>query len=239
MATASVGDKLVSAVAAVDWHANITAFSAASGIKDRVAAANQRIAQWAKQLENSDKRNPALTFMREVQIQGHYAAALLSLGLYKPAASAMRAMVESALYYTYFRSHAVELETLVRDASYFLDKKSVLEFQRKHSVDFSEKQKKLGLLSRLDPWYADISAIVHGQVPGKWTTHMQLKDIGFVPSVCEEAVSAFERGEEIIHRLLLCTVPKKLWYGFSATAKKQLLKGLKPEAKTVLGLPTV
>ncbi len=232
----TLGEKLVIAVSAVDWQGNVCSFKAEPELKDRIANANHRIALWGKQFENADKSNPALTFVREAQIQGHYVAPLTALGLYKPAASAMRTMVESALYYTYFRTHPVELQTLVRDADYFLDKRAILEFHRKHSPDFLKKQDSVGLLSRIDSWYSEISAIVHGQIPGKWTTHKRLQDISYVESVCTEAVSAFERGEEIVHMLFLCTIPKKLWYSFTATSKKELLKGLMPKAKSALDL---
>jgi len=232
----SDGAKLVAAVSAVDWQANIDSFAGSSDCKDRVAAANKRIAQWAKQLETVDKGNAALTFVRELQVQGHYAAALISLALYKPAASAMRAMLETALCYTYFRTHPVEMQTLVRDADFFVDKRTVVEFHRKHSVGFGKKQQAVGFISRLEKWYSTISAIVHGQVPGKWTTHTQLQGIAHNPRVCDEAIQALMDGEDVVHRLMLCTIAPEMWYGFTPSAKKELLKGFPATTRAALGL---
>ena len=98
------GQKLISAVSSVDWSSNVSSFTSKTDLVNRVGQTNYRIAVWAKQLEIAESTNPALTFFREVQIQGHYAATLISLALYKPAGSAMRAMFECALYYSYFRN---------------------------------------------------------------------------------------------------------------------------------------
>ncbi len=96
--------KLNAALTAVDWNKNVATFLAGSGAATSVAQRNLRIAIWARQLENADKGNPALCFVREMQMAGLYVPALLGLALYKPAASSMRTMVEAGLYYTYFRT---------------------------------------------------------------------------------------------------------------------------------------
>ena len=168
------GKGLVAAVSAVDWAENISLFASHATLTEDAARVNYRLALWAKQLETADKENTAVTFVREAQVQGHYASTLIALALYKPAASAMRAMFESALYYSYFRTHPVEFDTLLREPSYFLDLKTVLQFHKEHSPNFTKKQEKLGLISQINSWYGGISAIVHGQIPGKWTTHKRL-----------------------------------------------------------------
>lgn len=238
MAEIAPGDKLIVAVRAIDWSANLEAFARASDLKDQVAICNLRLAVWSKQLENADKGNQALTFVREMQVQGHYAAALLAIGLYKPAAAAMRGMFDSALYYTFFRSHPVELDTLVRSHDFFLDKRTILDFHRRHTPDFQTKQDSLGLVSRVEAWYAEVSAIVHGQMPGKWTTHEQLAELAFSKLLATEAVSMLARGEAVVHRLFLSTVSSSTWHGFSTAAKKELLKGMTPLAKRALALAT-
>ena len=150
----------------------------------------------------------------------------------------MRSMFETALYFTYFRSHLVELHTLVRDPDYFIDKKTILTFHKTHTDGFIKKQEPFGLLSGIKDWYSEISAIVHGQIPGKWVTHKRLQDIAFKEVVCKEAVEDFVAGVSLIHNLLLCTIDMDLWYQFTKPAKAQLLKGLSADMKNALSLPS-
>lgn len=232
----TLGEGLISAVSEVRWQKNILSFSKQDDLKETVAKANHRLAVWAKQLETADSGNPALAFVREMQIQGHYTSTLIALALYKPAASAMRAMFESALFYSYFRTHPVELYTLVRDLDYFLDKSAILEFHKKHSLDFLTKQNHFGLLSRIKSWYGTQSAIIHGQIPGKWTTHRRLQDISFQEAVCQQAVTAFSEGENITHGLFLCTIDVIMWNKIGKTAKEYLLQGLSADIKRTLKL---
>lgn len=96
---------LLNALSAVDWAKNLQSFGAVPDAVERIEQCNRRLALWAKQLESCDGENAAIPFVRELQVQGHYAAALLGLALYKPSAAAMRSLVESALYYTFFRQH--------------------------------------------------------------------------------------------------------------------------------------
>lgn len=236
MPSNSPGQKLISAVTSVDWGNNISSFSSKTDLVERVGQTNYRIAVWAKQLEIADSNNPALTFFREVQVQGHYVATLISLSLYKPAGSAMRAMFECALYYSYFRNHPAELSTLIREPKYYVSKTTILNYHKKHTVGFSGKQEELGLLTKIEAWYSVLSSLVHGQIPGKWVTHLKLSEISFKNSVCKDVVSTFEESEQLVHWLLLCTINKKLWYKFNRSAKVKLLKGLSQDVKQVLEL---
>lgn len=227
---------LADALGAVDWNANISAFLKEGAINEAIEKANMRVAVWSRQFETADKGNPALSFVREMQTAGHHAAALLALGLYKPAAAAMRTMVETALYYSYFRSHLTELATLIRDPKFYIEKSDVIEFHKRHSEDFSSLQQKLGCISRLEPWYGNISGIIHGQIPGAWVEAKALSDIKLISSTLAAAVSKFVEGEEIIYRFFLCTTGRELWHNFSTPAKKALLAGLPGDLRTALGL---
>jgi hypothetical protein len=148
----------------------------------------------------------------------------------------MRAMFESALYYTYFRSHPLELQTLVRDSSYFVDKKQIFLFHNAHTPSFKIKQEAVGLTSSVDRWYSTVSAVIHGQIPGKWVTSVRIDKISFHPTVFVEASEAFEASCTLIHSLFLCTVEARRWTSFTHAAKIELLKGLTPEKKSALGL---
>lgn len=228
--------KLGAALTAVNWNDNVAKFLADTTTTKAIAARNLRVAIWAKQLEISDHGNPALCFVREMQIAGQHVAVLMALALYKPAAGCMRTMVETGLYYTYFRTHPTELATLVRDPEYFIDKKELLEYHKDHTPDFVELQRKLGVVSRLETWYSRVSAVVHGQIPGAWMEHKNLAEIAPNKATQNLIVSEFREGEEILHRLFLCTAGKLLWDTFSAAAKKELLKGLPGQLKTALSL---
>jgi hypothetical protein len=228
--------KLNAALSAVDWNKNVTAFLSQKATTEAVANANMRIAIWSKQFENADHGNPALCFVREMQVSGTHVAALVALALYKPAAAAMRAMLETGLYYTYFRTHPSELATLVRDAEYYVDKKEVLEFHKLHSAEFTALQSKLGLVSRLEQWYAEVSAVVHGQIPGTWIEHQALASTAPITTTEKIVVTKFIEGVDVLHRLFLCTTGKHLWDHFSSAAKKELLHGLPGATKSALKL---
>jgi hypothetical protein len=235
----SVASGLLDALTAVDWTLNLQSFGAVPDAVKRIEQCNRRIALWAKQLESCDGTNAATPFVRELQVQGHYAAALLGLALYKPSAAAMRSLVESALYYSFFRQHPAELATLVRDPDYFLQKSDVMLFHSLHTADFKKREQALGLVSRLNAWYRGVSAVVHGQIPGSWIGHTSLSKIVHDEAVLRRAITMLEEGEYLVHALFLCTVAQDLWSDFSVPVKKELLKGLKGETKAALGLSSI
>jgi len=230
---------LLKALGTVDWTGNIQVFGSTPEVVARVERCNRRTAVWAKQLESCEGRNPAIPFVREMQVQGHYAAALLGMAFYKPSAAAMRALVETAMYYTFFRRHPAELGTLVRDSDYFLQKSDVVEHHNKHTERFRDLQSPLGLVSRLNEWYRTVSAVVHGQIPGGWVGHTSLSGIEHDDATLFSALEMFEEAEYLVHALFLCTVAQDLWGDFSAPAKKELLKGLSGDVKSGLGLSGV
>src|SRR4051812_8023487 len=108
---------LVGKIGAVDWAASVTQFAAGDGPKV-ITEGLQQLAVWSSQLETVDSGNPALVFIRDMQVQGHYGSTCIAMALYKPAAGCLRAMVECALYFTYFREHPAELATLTRNVEY-------------------------------------------------------------------------------------------------------------------------
>jgi hypothetical protein len=228
--------KLNAALTAVDWNKNVATFLASGTAAQAIAKANLRIAIWSKQLENADKGNPALCFVREMQMAGSHVAALVALALYKPAAASMRAMLETGLYYTYFRTHHSELATLVRSPGYFVDKRELIDYHKQHTDRFTELQGALGLVSRLEKWYSNVSAVVHGQIPGTWIEHKALANTAPIDVTEKIVVAEFLEGTEVLHRLFLCTAGRLLWDGFSSQAKKELLHGLPGSLRMALKL---
>ena len=232
----SNGAKLIAALSEVKWQDNVSEFASQPALAGRLERVNYKIGVWSIELETADRGNLALSFLREAQAAGHYVACLMSLALYRPGAASMRAIIDGVLQYSYFRLHPAELETLRRDSRYFVDKRSIVDYHRQHTFGFVEKQHALGLISRLDKWYSETSAIIHGQEPGKWVTHRRLAEIGYEPDVCELATTVFEEAGDIFDRILLCTVDASTWYKFTKDSKNNMLKGLEGKDKRALGL---
>ena len=228
--------KIQEALNAVDWNGNVNEFLAKHSLTEAVAQCNLRLATWSKQLENADKGNPALSFIREMQIAGYYTAVLTSLALYKPAAAATRTILETALYYTYFRTHPSELATLIRNEDYFMHKVEIIEYHKLHTPNFREFQNCFGLIGRLNQWYSRISSVIHGQIPGRWIKHKSIAEIRHEEANLQVVVEAFKEAEELVHHLLLCTVGVELWDSFSTTAKRKLISGISGKTKTTLRL---
>lgn len=231
-----MSEKLLTALGSVDWNKNAAWLKDNTELAQRIESCNGILAIWAMQLEKTELGNPALSFIREMQHAGHHAACCLGLALYKSAAGAMRSMLECAMYYCYFRTHVSELQTLIRDDKYYVSKKEILEFFKKHIVEYQLKQEKLGLVGRLEHWYSKTSAIVHGQIPGKWSQGSSVSDFLHSSSHMAEAVDHFESGALLVRDLFLCTIAVDVWPGVSTTSKKAILKGFTPEVKGLLKL---
>jgi hypothetical protein len=229
-------EALTDALRSVDWNNNVSQFLKNDSYSSDIAICNFRLAVWAKQFETLDKGNPALSFIREMQNAGHYVAALTSLALYKPAASMMRITFDTSLYYTYFRTHPCELATLSRDDSYFVWKNDIIDYHKLHTPDFAASQSCFGLIGNIKEWYARVSAIVHGQIPGAWVTAKSLAETSHNETVLPVVVKSFVEGEELVHQLFLCTVGRELWNGFSSDSKRVLIAGLSGETKATLCL---
>ncbi|MDN2704481.1 hypothetical protein O0881_21095 [Janthinobacterium sp. SUN100] len=227
---------LEKAMRSVNWNENVEFFLQDQELMLAIDHSCQRIAIWAKQLENIDSKNPAISFVRAMQICSQHAVTTMGLAIYKASAASIRGIVENALYYTYFRTHHVELASLLRDANYYISKGEILSFHKLHTPYFSKTQEKLGLLSRIENWYSAISAIVHGQVPGIWTDQKGIGDTKTNIDTLRMAVKEFCEGERIVHELFLLTVGKESWDDFSHTAKKALLAGIPGEQKEILKL---
>ena len=227
-------DQLQAALASVDWQANIAISLADNESMERLDKACTRIATWSRQFELVDKGNPALSFIRGLQVCSQHIVACTCLGLYRAAASSIRGTVENGLYYSYFRAHTVELATLVRESSFYLSRGELIDYHKTHTPEFKDLQNKLGLIGRLDEWYKRISSVVHGQIPGEWVEHVSLGEIEPQAKTLQIVVKEFEEGEKILHDFFLITVGRQNWDAFSAKAKKSLISGLSAEVKTAL-----
>lgn len=203
----------------------------------RFENAGLRLAIWSKQFENIEGNdNQAICFVREMQTAAHLTVTATALACYKLAASGLRTVVETALYYSYFRSHPAELATLLRDDKWYISKQDVLDYHSTHTTGFYELQKKFPLAAILNPWYSRMSAIIHGQIPGAWHRQRSISQITPNDILTAEVAKELEACVTIVDRLFFTTVGKDLWEYFSPTAKKSLLHGISGEFKTALAL---
>ena len=227
---------LMDALTAVDWAGNVRSFCKDSTAVQQVANLNLKLAIWSKQFEAIESTNPAICFVREMQVSGHLVASSTALASYKLAAAAMRTTLETALYYSYFRTHERELATLVRSDKWYMSKAEIIEYHVTHTIGFNDVQKCYPCVALLNPWYSKISAIVHGQLPGKWLSQQSISDMKPNLDLQALVVETFSECIEIVHRLFLVTVGRELWQTFSPAAKKALIHGLSGDVKSALGL---
>ncbi len=220
----------------VNWRTNIDSACADGSAIVKLEQQLMLIAIWSRQLELCDEGNPALSFIREMQNAAQQGAALIGLCLYKPSAASARTVLESCLYYTYFRTHFEELSSLLRVDKYYVSKRDIIEYHKLHTAEFTKHQDVFGLLGRTEKWYSAISAVVHGQVPGAWNDADSLAKIAYSKSTHDLAVDALTTGVQLVHEMLLCTAGHKLWSGFAPDAKTHILKGIDGERRTRLGL---
>lgn len=191
------------------------------------------MALWTDALIFQDYDNPALPFLQEMKASCFYVPACLSLGLYKPAATLMRSFVENALYFSYFKDHQSELVTLTRNPSFFLDRTSIMTYHELHTPGFKDKQSALNLNALLKDWYAMISAIIHGRVPGLWSAP-SLVETAFDEKKNAAAIKEFEAAVQIINFIFLATTPHEIWEGIRPDTRSHFLKGLKGSQKGII-----
>ena len=185
---------LEDALNALDGRSRINEFVADAKAITGVASSCAQLAIWVNTLSAAEPDNPALAFLYEMQRSSHDVAALLATAFYVPAAAAMRSCCETALYYTYFRSHPVELTTLASNPDFYVSKQEILDFHKLHSIKYAKCSRELGFPSRLNEWYSRISAIVHGQLPGAWGARLALEDTRHQVKVLSIALKTFIDG---------------------------------------------
>jgi hypothetical protein len=226
---------LSAALQSVDWGGICSDFIKDEARSKRVTACIEQIALWSAEIQNTDRENLAIPFVREMHASAMSVTASLALGLYKSAAGGMRAILESALYYSYFRDHPVELATLVRDEKYYISRKYIMDFHKEHTPDFIKRQEPFGLISKIESWYSNISAIVHGQIPGVWSP-VDIGSTKYSDERLEAALVEFEKSCGLVHVLLLVVCSPDRWSAFSPASKEKLTKGLSAEQKKALGI---
>lgn len=230
-------ETLAAVLARQDWNEARSWFLEQHDRVERAERAHRRAALWVEQLLKVEGTNPAAPFVREVQVHSHHALSLLSLGLLRPAVAEARAMVETALYYTYFREHPAELRTLARpDADWYTDKAAILDFHKRHTDRYVERASALGLPSQLERWYRQVSGLTHGQIPGRLGGSTRLDQTPRDEAALEDALALYVSGCEIVHLVMLTTLGASIWWEMEHDAKTKLGHGISAEKRKVLGL---
>lgn len=217
-----------------DWTKNFGAFLGDVELVDRIYNSTYRLALWSKQLEQVDKNNPAICFIRSMQQCAHQATAAIALSMYKASAALIRALFENALYYSYFRNHPVELNSLVLNDKYYLSKEDLLKYHEDHVIGFKLNQSFFGLIGEINTWYSQISAVIHNQVPGSWVANEKLGTPN--RKICLASVQSFEKSISLVNNLFLCSLSGDFWQKFDSTVKNLIVKGLSAEIKKSLNL---
>lgn len=229
---------LAAILTSIRWKDSAAAFIANAGAMQSLERGCRLISAWNYELAFQHNGNAALPFLQEMKSSMFLVPACFAAGLYKPAASSMRAAVENALYFSYFCDHEIELKTLARAKGFYLSKKKIIDYHLLHTPGFRVKQDLIGLSSELESWYSEISAIIHGQIPGVWSADF-LSDVFHDEKSFHLAIKEFTRAVLIINYTFLITVPDDVWEGMSSSARQFLLRGMSANRKAVLNRPLV
>jgi len=215
----------------VDWANNLSVANNSSELFEKAEESQIKLALWCKQIENLYIGNAALPFIREAQVSSQDFFCLLSLGIYKASASSLRTIIESFLYFSYFKDHLVELRTLSEDSSYYTSKKEILDYHNLHSIGFKDKAHNTGFKKDIEDFYSKISAIVHGQKPGVWHSSSCLTEKCFNSKIAEEAGNDFVKLIEVINILMLMIISDEDWANIPIRSRQVFIKGMNKSRK--------
>lgn len=232
-------EHLRSALSSVPWKEHVEQLCQDADTLRALADSSLQFATWCRALESAEAGNVALPFLRSAQVEMQFVAALLALALYRPAAASMRSLAEGVLYYSYFRSHPLELRSLSAGTGFYIDKNEILEWHRVHTPQFQGRGSALDFTGPFREWYSRVSAVAHGQIPGTWGSQTSLADIKPDSSVLEAAVKEYCTGTMLVHRFLLMTVEMDVWTRFQTSERAVLLSGLSKAQQQQLGLPSM
>lgn len=209
----------------IDWNQLRDKFTSTPELFSPAESKFQLLAHWARALETIYIDNKALPFLREAQISSQDFFCSCSLGLYKCSASSIRTVFESILYFSYFKDHPKELDSVVR-RNLYMSRAALIEYHRSHTNSFHALYENTKLKSDLELIYKEASSIVHGQKPGTWHSTYILSQRSFDPHICEESIKLFCRTIDVINLLLLCTLDYSEWTTINPSSRKLMLSAL-------------
>ena len=221
------------------WNENVQAFLKQKTLINGLDTECQLMARWVVDLYKFDPKCNANGFIFQLLSSSQHVIALASLGLFTPAAGSLRGMLESALYFVYFRTHPTELNTLFRDKDYYIQKSDILQYLNDHIPDYKIKQAALSLNTELNSWYKEVSSVIHAQIPGNWGGPKDLSSTEFNEIYVKNVTDMHSKAVSLINRLLLCTVAPDIWGQSSPENRKLFLKSLPTTTKQVLKLDSL
>lgn len=226
---------LANKLAQINWNDNTAEAAKEEDLFCEAQKQLKLLALWCKQLENIYRNNPALPFIREAQVSTQDLCCLISLGIYKCSASSLRTLLESMLYFSYFKDHPVELKSLVTVKPYYLSKKDILDYHLVHTEHFNRKYKAISLNDKLEAVYSEISAIVHGQMPGAWHSSGSLTDKKFNKQLATLVVEQLTKTMQVINPFLLILINDDEWRNIDHNVQKVFLSGMSQPTKQAIG----
>ncbi|MEZ9481916.1 hypothetical protein AB4163_19225 [Vibrio splendidus] len=225
---------LIDAVCSVNWNENCTSAVDDVDIYSVGEKSLAKLANWCRQIENIYNNNQSLPFIREAQVSAQDFFCLVSLGLYKSSASSLRTILESFLYFSYFKDHPIELNSLINVDNYYISKADVLAYHKLHTPNFTKYSRDVGLTSRLEKSYAKISAIVHGQMPGVWHSSASLANKKYEKELVKEAINEFVEVIVIVNLMMLILISDEDWNNIDHKVKAILINGVESKFVNLL-----
>ncbi|EIA1590742.1 hypothetical protein ACP1UU_004483 [Vibrio alginolyticus] len=222
------------AITSIDWN-KIVSESMANKKQISVLESELEILQyWLRELINFHSKNRALPFLYEGHSSINDFSCAISLGLYKLSASSIRTILEAFLNFSYYKDHSVELTTLVKNNSFYLGKKDIIEYHKLHTLLFNERSEQLNTVDLLNKLYKEVSQIIHGQVPGKWNNCSKLDETSYQSEMLDATITMFSRLVKIINIFLISSLSDEEWNSLNVRSKSLFLKGLTSEKKLKL-----
>ncbi|EOV0854466.1 hypothetical protein ACOKV8_004582 [Vibrio parahaemolyticus] len=212
----------------IDWNNLRDAFTSQESLFGKAEEKFQLLAHWSKAIETIYSDNIALPFIREAQISSQDFFCSCSLALYKCSASSIRTIFESVLYFSYFKDHVKELDSVVK-RNLYMSRASLIDYHINHTDSFESLYTETNLKSELESIYKEVSSIVHGQKPGTWHSTHKLENRQFEERIAVEAVNLYCRTIDVINLLLLCTISYSEWITISPISRKFIIATLKED----------
>lgn len=223
--------ELQNKLAQINWGAIVDdSLNEDSGFSD-IQTSCKIITTWLNELCDLYENNYALSFLKEAHVSINDYCTSMSIALYKLSAASMRTILESILYYSYFKDHPKELHTLINDSSYYLTRSDILEYHYKHTHNFKNACKELNLISSMDNFYSEVSAIIHGQIPGVWQPNVNLDNRSHCSQTFSCSIEHFKTLVRIINHFLILHLTEEEWQSINIRSRELFLKGLKPKTK--------
>lgn len=148
------------------------------------------VLHWMDYLKQSELTGCCDEILDSLRATAVEASGCISLGLVRPAIFALRAQIDAAVAWLYFKDHPVEWDHLIRTGEGFKSRGEILEFFTKCVDKFSQRFSILSAHKKrtVDQPYRLLSAHIHGQSKQVVPTFKNLEAMVYPENRCKEAV---------------------------------------------------